>query len=254
MEYNVLEHGDTLEKIASDFIKSLFPNYEEVWKNYIGNKGDNTKADIPNYPNDNKRKNFSEYSYTVLESAFIIYSIVQSKVFMKPISKIDEYIEFNKSFISFFAHIGRINDNVINASNEISKNYVPKLQADLKHLYEARHIVIHGKVVPIAQDEFGLVQIPKFYTGAGNTYDWTFNKSWNEAVLATEMYAEDVVQGYYNQLIFIINNAYGHFGDVIMGELKAISTTISFEYDKNRQTPINPYNIILPGSSSCAGF
>src|SRR6476469_9111798 len=117
MEYNVFDHGDILEKFAYDFIRSHFTNYELVWKSYIGNKGDNVKADIPNYDNEEKRQKFSEYSYTVLESAFILYRITESKIFLNPLSNIDEYFEFNKSFTSFFAHLGKINDNIKNAAS-----------------------------------------------------------------------------------------------------------------------------------------
>jgi len=250
MEYNLQEHGDALEKIASDFIRSHFSNYELVWKSYIGNKGNNKKADIPNYEDEKRRQNFSEYSYTVLESAFIMHKIVKSKILSNSITAIDEYIEFNKSFISFFAHLGRINDNINRAANELDKSYVAELKNKLDFLYKARHIVIHGKVIPITQDELGLVQIPQFHTDSSNFFGWTKEKTWNDAIIITKKYAEDVVAKYFNELIEILNSAYGHFYDEIMKELKNLKTKIKFEYDPNRQEPINVYNIQLPISSS----
>ncbi|CAN5466054.1 hypothetical protein BH10BAC2_BH10BAC2_23460 [soil metagenome] len=247
MEYNILEHGDALEKVACNFIRSHFSNYELVWKSYIGNKGNNKKADIPNYNDEKRREDFSEYSYTVFESAFVMYKIVKSKILSNSITTIDQYIEFNKSFISFFAHLGRINDNILNATNELDKNYYSILGDKLDYLYKARHVVIHGKTIPITQDELGLVQIPQFYTDSSNIFGWTKIKVWEEAQLATKNYAEDVVEEYYNDLIHIINNAYGYFYDVIMKELKA---KIKFEYNLNIKEPVNVYNIQLPIFSS----
>ena len=45
-EYNLKEHGDHLEQAYVDFILSHFRTYEAVWKIFIGNKGNDTKADI----------------------------------------------------------------------------------------------------------------------------------------------------------------------------------------------------------------
>jgi hypothetical protein len=56
-EYDVSRHGDSLEKFASNFIRNRFPNYELVWKSFIGNKGNQTMANIPKYLDNKKRRN-----------------------------------------------------------------------------------------------------------------------------------------------------------------------------------------------------
>lgn len=117
MTYSIKEHGDLLEKEATHFIREKFINYESVWQIYIGNTGNAIKAPLPNYPYEEKRTNFAEHSYTVLESSFIISKILESKIFEKSITSFKDYLDFNNSFISFFAHLGRMHDTIIKASN-----------------------------------------------------------------------------------------------------------------------------------------
>ena len=102
MSYNVQDHGDFLEKEATRLIRNDFPYYEKVWSVYIGNRGNDSIATLPQYPDETKRKHFSENSYTVLESFFMIHHILESKIFEQGITKFADYIEFNKAFITFF--------------------------------------------------------------------------------------------------------------------------------------------------------
>jgi hypothetical protein len=112
MKYNIKENGDALEKEAFEFIQNRFPNYELVWQIYLGNKGNATIAKLPNYPYNQKRENFAENSYTVLESSFIIDQLIKSEIFIKSISSFNDYLDFMKSFITFFACLGRLHDTV----------------------------------------------------------------------------------------------------------------------------------------------
>jgi hypothetical protein len=120
--FQIKEHGDALEKVAADFIKQTIPYYELVWQIYIGHKGDGTKADMPDYPFVGKRNRFSQHTYTILESAYLIHTIIESKIFETPIETIHDYLEFNKSFVSFFAHLGRIKDNLERATHELMED------------------------------------------------------------------------------------------------------------------------------------
>ena len=86
MKYTIREHGDLLEKEAASFIESQFPNYEKVWQIYVGHTGNGTKAELPNYPHEETRTKFAENSYTVLESSFSIYRILETKVFEKKLT------------------------------------------------------------------------------------------------------------------------------------------------------------------------
>lgn len=159
MTYTIQEHGDILEKNATKLISTRFPFYEKVWQIYIGNKGNESMASIPNYPNETRRKDFAENSYTVLESAFIIEQILQTRIFEDPVKTFDRYIEFNKAFITVFALLGRMRDTAVKASYSLKYNN-GEFITSLRKFYEARSIIIHGKKVPLRFDEIGLLKIP----------------------------------------------------------------------------------------------
>jgi len=184
-EYNLFDHGDILEHEAVDMIRERFPYYELVWKIYIGNGGKATKADIPGYSFDQKRQNFSEHTYTVLESIYIINQIIESKVFISKVSSFQEYLEFNKSFISFFAHLGRSRDNIIKAAEilQIGNENVTKIRSGLAETYKARCIVIHGKKIPLQLDEDGLIKIPILGTSEQKAFAWNDKThNWPDAI------------------------------------------------------------------------
>ena len=230
MRYTIKENGDLLEKEAATFIANKFLNYELVWKIYVGNTGNATIAEIPNYPDEAKRVNFAEHSYTVLESSFIIHKILESKVFEKRIESFDDYLHFNNSFISFFAHLGRMHDTIKKASYCLkyeNANFINSIH----HLYEARSIVIHGKKIPLILDDLGLPKIPIIKTILINGDSWDDKtSSWNHSSILDTEYVQDSVTKYFDDLLLLINDQYAIFEDIILQELKAISTSITFEY------------------------
>ena len=74
MYYTLKEHGDSLEKQAAEFVNVHLPFYEKVWACYIGNQGNNIKAVIEDYPDNDKRQRFWERCYTF--SNLLIYPFV----------------------------------------------------------------------------------------------------------------------------------------------------------------------------------
>lgn len=232
MTYSVQSHGDIIEKAAAKLIAEKFPYYELVWQSFIGNKGNNTLADMPGYPNEQKRKNFAENSYTVLESIFLIDQIVKSKVFEKTLTNFDEYIEFNKSFITVFALLGRMHDTVIKASDILK--YDNKAFIDSIHrFYEARNIVMHGKKIPLHFDELGLLKIPFLKTAviAGTAWD-DKHSLWNEAETMSTEYVVDSVTRFFDELLFLINSEYAVFYNIILEELKLLKCSLRFEFKR----------------------
>lgn len=81
LEYNLKHHGDHLERSYADFIGCYFKTYEAVWKIFIGNKGNDTKADIQGYSLDKdiKRQNFSEHTYTILQSVILLHRLIEKE-------------------------------------------------------------------------------------------------------------------------------------------------------------------------------
>ncbi len=247
MTYTVLEHGDILEKEAAKLISDKFPNYELVWQTYIGNRGNNSMGEMPNYPDPRKRKQFAENSYTVLESAFIIDHILKDKIFQQSLANFDDYIEFNKAFITIFALLGRMHDTVIKASDTLKYDNT-EFKESIHKFYEARSIVIHGKKVPLIYDDLGLPKIPFLKTEAVNGDAWDDKHSlWSEINRMDTEYVIVKVSDFFNDLLSLINNEYAVFYSCIQQELKSIKTNLNFEY---HHSPSN----MTPDASGSTGY
>lgn len=236
MAYNVSDHGDSLERIASAFIRNKFPYYEKVWSIYIGNCGNEAIAGLPNYPNEQKRKHFAENSYTVLESFFMLLKILESDIFLEPINDFNKYIEVNNAFITFFALLGRIHDTSIKASNQLGYDN-SDFRTSLKKFYEARSIVIHGKKVPLLFDSLGLLKIPCLKTSVikGNAWDDN-NYNWNDIANMETEFVEDKLKDFFDQLLDLVNCEYAKFFSVICAELKTLGTSLIFEHNSPAHT------------------
>lgn len=258
MSYNLQIHGDFLEKEASTLVRNFFPYYEKVWCIYVGNRGNESIAVLPNYPNERKRKHFAENSYTVLESFFMIHHILESKIFEQGITTFDNYIEFNKAFITAFALLGRIHDTAIKASDALgydNRNF----KESIHKFYEARSIVIHGKKVPLLFDDLGLLRIPFLKTSLINGTAWEDKHSlWNDVENMSTEYAADKLTDFFFQLLHLINDEYATFYNLIQEELKAIPTSLTFEHNSayylKPETSLNVSGITISDAIDVYGF
>jgi hypothetical protein len=228
-QYNVADHGDLLEKMGADFIRSHFPNYEVVWAQFIGNRGNATRAPLPNYPDEGKRQSFGEHSYSTYESCFMIHGILESGVFMTEIKSAADYIRLNQSFTLFFAYLGRIHDTVLKAAQDLFYNHTA-FEQTIKEFYEARSIVIHGKKVPILLDSDGFLIMPQLKTENARGTGWNDkNNLWEDVARMTTNYVEDTCGAYFYELLDLINKEYGVFSAVIAGKLAERQTKLIFD-------------------------
>lgn len=231
-EYKIQEHGDGLEKEAFSFIEQKFQNYELVWKIFIGNDGNAKIASLPNY-NQKNRADFAENSYTVLESFFISYKILESNVFTNEIKTFDQYIDFCKSYITFFAYIGRIHDTVKKAST-ILKYDNAKFLHKIHKFYENRNVIIHGKKIPLIVDNLGSIKTPIIFTSESKGVAWNdTGHNWDDIKHMKTDYISDNTKEIFNKLLEIVNCEYAVFKDLIHKDLKKLNTCLVFEYDEN---------------------
>lgn len=241
MKYEIQLHGDRLEREASSFIRQSFPFYELVWQSYVGNRGNNSMADLPNYPDQLRRKDFAENSYTVLESAFFIQHILKSDILTKGLTNFNDYIDFNKSFITVFALLGRMHDTVLKASDAI-KHENNAFRERIHSFYEARSIIIHGKKIPLIHDDLGLPMIPFLKTAKIDGIAWEDKHShWEDIDKMDTEYAVDKLNDFFNGFLELVNNEYAVFLDIILQELSKNSTEIKFEYFKS--TSASSYDV-----------
>ena len=137
-ELNIKEHGDQLEREYADFLQEHFKTYEATWKLYIGNKRDNTKSNIAGYPpeRDEKRQQFSENTYTILQSLILIYRLINKDVFSKNSTlSIIEKLDLQDNLMLFFTHLGRIRDNVVEATKCLINPNVNKVESQLEDFF-----------------------------------------------------------------------------------------------------------------------
>jgi len=178
MELDISKHGDNLEKEYSDFIRTNIPNYEEIWKRYIGNDGNNHLIKVVNLSPEEERDRefFSQFNYTALESFISIYEtqceLREFKVDLN--NKVKSLLKLFNSFILFWALIGRFNDNIKKIQDILNKI---NLISDLYDFYQARNQILHDRKIPylIIDEE---IMIPTVLTSTQTDQDWNEWKSW----------------------------------------------------------------------------
>jgi hypothetical protein len=254
MTYTVQDHGDSLEKEAVNLITEKFQNYQLVWQTYIGNRGNDTMASIPNYPDEEKRKNFAENSYTVLESAFLINHILHSQIFQEKVSNFERYIEFTKAFITVFALLGRMHDTVIKASNALKYNN-SDFRNEIHKFYEARNIVLHGKKVPINFISFDFPTVPYLRTNMSKGKAWDDKHSlWDEVINMESEFVYQKLSDFFNDLLNLINQEYATFYHLIITELNNLNTKLFFEHYSHESLDTANSNIITASGSNVGSF
>jgi len=247
--YNLEEHGDRLEQAAIDFIRTYIPNYQRVWASYIGNKGDDIMADLPdlNTGEQENRLAFSEFSYTILESVYSIKRMVDKNKFGPLRSfEIEVVQDFKDNLILLFAHLGRIYDNVVNAGTllGIMEENVPE---DLAVFYFQRHTIIHGHVLPIKIDDDGTVRIPKLRrVDTDRSGYYHKDNHWSDIERLEKEVSLDVVNRIYYSLLSSINAAYGHYSTQIKKLLNGREI-------KFFRLPVTTYGVTASGTSFGSG-
>lgn len=240
MTYTLKNHGDLLEQEYSDFIQQNFKTYESVWKLYIGNKGDNTKADIPNFPieNDIKRESFSQHTYTILQSVILLSRLKDNSIFSKvTLHNIEEVLDLQDTLLLFFTHFGRIRDNVRDASKCLFKAPVSEITNQLEEFYHKRHILVHGKMIPLLITSDNNISIPILSKSTEDQSGWNHKfHTWSDAgSLPTENIGVTITQ-LYSELLAKLIHIFGQFEKIIITELSLGGFSLQFEYG---QIPLN---------------
>lgn len=249
MEYNLKDYGDHIEKAYVDFIQKDFKTYENVWKLFIGNNGNHKMAGIPNYPKERnfKRQKFSEHTYTILQSTILLQRLIKKPIFNnQKVNTIEDFLNFQDDLLLFFTHLGRIRDNVKDATRCLLNLSETETTSKLDEFYHKRHILVHGITLPIKIKTDGEILIPVLSRNSADTVGW-YNKehSWQDIMdLETEsIYI--TIQLLYCELLPKLVEIFGKFNKKIIDELNANNYILKFEY-------IIKNDIKNNGSGSCA--
>lgn len=223
MPYNIKNHGDILERTYSDFIMKNFPTYEKVWQLYIGNIGNDSKAEIQNYPADRdvKRQAFSEHTYTVLQSVILIFRLLEKKCFDKIKSlSIEEKLELQNNILLFFAHIGRIRDNVKAAATCLLNIDIKELEERFDEFWHKRHIPIHGRILPIVYKENGDLEMPVLSKNDEDPAGWNHKiNNWPDILSMPIKSIKETTNELFWQMMPLLVDTFGKFEKSISKEL-----------------------------------
>ena len=258
--YNLKEHGDILEKTYSGFITEQFVSYQNVWKLYIGNVGNDTKASIPNYPidRDEKRQAFSEHTYTILQSVILMKRLLDKSSFENIGNQdFDQKMALQNDILVFFAHLGRIRDNTLAAGNCLLNINIKALDERFSEFYHQRHIPIHGRILPIVYKENGEIEMPVLSKKDEDPAGWNHKvNNWPDILSMPIKNLNETTTQLFWQLLPLLNDIFGNFEDVISAELKQGGFELQFKYGDNQagfsgfspKTAVNVYGIKSTGS------
>lgn len=233
MEYNLREHGDSIERVYSDLIYKYFRTYEDVWKLYIGNKGNDTKADIPGYSKEReeKRQNFSEHTYTILQSVVLLHRLITNEKFASlQFSVLEEFLDLQDNLLLFFTHLGRIRDNVESASTCLLHAKTKETTSILDEFYHKRHILVHGKTLPIVFRNSGEIFVPTLSKNGTDISGWNHKEhKWEDISHMPQESLEITVTQLYWELLAKLIEVFGIFKKEIDEELNNENLKLIFD-------------------------
>ena len=192
-------HGDDLEKKYSEEIISKVYAYDLIWSNFIGNNGLNQLVSLRNFPvqKNDYRKRFSEHHYTIIQS-IICLRLIKEDIILFNASQSDAVLRIQNHILSFYGHMGRIFDNLLQLvyyygriADKITKEldldemvhdnrFVRPMVKEIEEFYYQRHIVLHGKQVPIGSDKIGNIIFPILKTEKNNPAGYDKTMTWSE--------------------------------------------------------------------------
>jgi len=260
--YNLNDHGDILEKTYSRFITEQFVSYQNVWKLYIGNVGNDTKASIPNYPidRDKKRQAFSEHTYTILQSVILIKRLLDKRSFENIVDQdFDQKMDLQNNILIFFAHLGRIRDNSLAAGKCLLNINNTALDERFSEFYHQRHIPIHGRILPLVYKENGEIEMPVLSKNDEDPAGWNHKvNNWSDILSMPIKNLTETTTQLFWQLLPLLNEIFGNFEDVISAELNQGGFELEFKYGVNQagfsgfspKTAVNVYGIKSSGFGS----
>jgi hypothetical protein len=213
MEYSVKNHGDWLEKQASEFINKNLPAYELIWKNFIGHQGNGHIAEMLNISpdEDSLRINFSQHHYTILESLYFMQCIVDDISITNKVNSFDEYRRIIDQIMAYQAYSGRLRDNMEQCFIIIAnQNEANSATERLSTFYQERHVFIHGRKVPFAFDEDKLFKIAPIKITTTSSSGYGKGMPWESINTEETKYLEDEMKKSINDLKPIVNGLLSH--------------------------------------------
>lgn len=255
--YTLEDHGDWLEKRACIFIGQKLPDYEKIWKIFIGHDGNGVIAKMNGEDEKIKflRVNFSQYHYTVMESIYFVNLIIQDLISKKfKATTFSEYFNIINQMMSIEAYSGRLRDNLIDCFitiKGIKKKEALKYISDLADFYTQRNILLHGRKMPYALDKDKCFMIPTIRVVSQNIKMWERDSPWDSvnSDISNFISAEESYKSFLSDINPIVNKILNTLYESVEDYISKNQLQIVLAEDKiYPQTPVSSSNAQGPQS------
>jgi hypothetical protein len=228
--YSISTHGDWLEREAAEFIRCNIPAYENIWRIFIGHQGNGVMAGMNAITRDDeeKRKNFAQHHYTILESLYFMQRIVDDISDTQPIHNFETYRKLLNQIMAYQAYSGRLRDNIKECFTLMAhKDETDEALNRLNEFYHQRHVFIHGRKVPFALDHDLLFKLANIKKDKDSPTGFDSNMPWESMVGEDMVYLEEAITSSINALKPIVNNLLSNLYNYVRNFIQARELSLS---------------------------
>lgn len=164
-------HGDPVERTCAERVRAAIPSYARIWADYVGNDGEANALPMTGVKNDaiKSRAECWQRIYTIFESLALSWQIEEEIACMDRIEDFKRYAQNLNLWMAFFSHLGRIHDMVkgIVVPSPVNR---ADLLGQFTQFWKERHIVLHGRKVPMCWID-NVLAVPPLAVGRSGWHD-----------------------------------------------------------------------------------
>lgn len=218
---NLKTDGDALEQMEADWVKNYLPEYEEVWKRYIGHnrKGKPLTMQGFNAEDENKRASFFQAHYTVLMDFVLLRDTLKAIDGANAlIPDPRAYVRIQKELLAFLASVGRIRDMF--ERMDYSLGLGGSVSEKFQEFYQQRCNWLHSSL-PAQRIADGILEMPEVAGIEKKKSAWNTESKWSDASQLHYDVAPAQLQAIYTELLGLSRSALSKFLDRIKEKLSA---------------------------------
>ncbi len=223
-----LECGDAFERENAEWIRNNLPTYEAVWRQFIGNAGNNRMLPMHGlHPElEKRRKAFSQAHYSLA-----VYCFQLDKSFKKAATSVGEIggptalhrdLELLRKVVTL---IGSIRDMLKQIDESLKLN--GSLYGPLQEFYVIRSALLHGPQPPHCYVD-GLLKLPKFAGINPKRGEWDDKQDWENVDICSFVYFSDFCDELKNSFHQLLNRQTPQIFD---GADRLFGTSVSSQND-----------------------
>ena len=222
--------GDLLERKYFDLIQEKIPAYIDIWEKYIGNDGSENLIEQRHLGqvDKEKRKNFSEYHYTCLESLVCMSEIAKNNF---EVNSMDTYLNTLNFSIAFQAQAGRLRDNV---KKMLELFNMDKLIEQLEDTYQRRNTVLHGKKLPFKIDS-GFMVLPIIKGKEEENNKWHEKMNWGDISSTETQFLNNFINESFEEICHVFNKILNNLKTPIFNFIRENEINIS-SFDNSEES------------------